>query len=172
MRLVDFLKALLEAHAQTLQRLAALFGEETLFAMLEEAGDSSAKEMTLESLEIKLTWFKESIPDTKFDLYREIEGTVNEFRLSPVLEFHLWAYPYYRVFIESSLGLSAQIDSTDGVAGNIMVEEAIRQAAAWMRRLPIPPAISAQAERAAQIPWLRFRSEILKRIGQRPVQPV
>jgi hypothetical protein len=52
------------------------------------------------------------------------------------------------------------------------VDEAVAQAQAWMRSLGLPAAIAPQAERAAEIPWLRFRSEILPRLGRRPLGPV
>jgi hypothetical protein len=173
-RLVEFLISMLEAHALTLQRLAAFFGEERLLEMLEEAGeaqDTGASETPPPLIEAE--WLDQATAFTSHaSAYAELESAVHDFKLPAVLEFHLWAYPYYRSFIESPLDLNSRIRSNGGEAGTLLVNDAITQAEAWIKRLPIPPAVSQQAERAAQIPWLRFRTNTLKKIGRRPLGPV
>lgn len=175
MRFVDFLIALLEAHAQTLQRLAALFGEERLLEMLESAGeDETGKGATQRPEPAALThpeWIQ-SVEDGSGSAYAELEGAIHEMNLPAVLEFHLWAYPLYRAYIESSFDLGSKIQGAGSSAGTSMVNEAVAYAEEWIKCLPMPPGISQQAERAAQIPWLRFRAEVLKRIGKRPLGPV
>ena len=176
MRLVDFLIALLEAHAETLKRLAAFFGEERFLEILEESGEDSddpakrpdpvithLRPQDLESGNLHVS---------SSSAYQELEGAVHDFNLPAVLEFHLWAYPHYRAFIESPLELTSRIPGPGGDTGTALVEEAVAQAQAWVRTLHIPPQIGAQAERAAHVPWLRFRTNVLKRIGKRPLGPV
>lgn len=177
MRLVDFLIALLEAHAETLKRLAALFGEERLLEILEASGDDDLGTDPTKRRGPVVTRLQpkdlESAPGASgSSTYQELEGAVHDFGLPAVLEFHLWAYPHYRAFIESPLELSSRIPGPGGETGTALVEEAVAQAQAWVRSLHIPPQIGIQAERAAHVPWLRFRTNVLKRIGKRPLGPV
>ena len=168
MKLVDFLIQLLEAHAQTLQRLAALFGEPGLLQLLEEAGELP----DLPPIEtLKPEYFQPPHPG-EYPAYAQLEGAVREVKLPAVLEFHLWAYPHYRAFIESSIDLNSRIQGAGGDAGQALVDEAVARAQNWVQRLPMPPGLGLQAERAAHIPWLKFRSNVLKRIGRRPMGPV
>lgn len=172
MRLVEFLTAILEAHAETLKRLAALFGEENLVQLLEMAGDENDEAPPppeLKSIEL----FEEPSPFSATDsTYTELEGSVRELNLPAVLEFHLWAYPHYRAFIESPLDLNSRIPGPGGDAGIALVNEAVEQADTWVRELPMSDVVRDQACRAAHVPWLRFRTQVLKRIGKRPMGPV
>jgi len=176
MRLVEFLIFLLEAHAETLKRLSALLGEEHLMEILEAAGDAES-DMSgpagAPAVSEKVIALFES-PGAAFggSAYQELEGAVQELNLPEVLQFHLWAYPHYRAFIESPLELDSRIPGPGAEAGAALVEEAVQQAQAWIRGLHLPPQISQQVERAAYVPWLRFRTEVLKRIGRRPLGPV
>lgn len=170
MRVVDFLIQLLEAHAQVLHRLAALFGEAELIELLESSGDEAPT--ADEQPRINLAWFDSTRVTGSASAYAELEASVREFGLVPHLEFHLWAYPHYRAFVESRLDLSATICSPSGEAGVALVDEAVASAQAWVRRLPLASVGSKQAEVAAHVPWLRFRTTVLKRIGRRPMGPV
>jgi hypothetical protein len=170
-RLVEFLIYLLEAHAQTLHRLAALFGEDLLLHMLEESGDRMADEAA--PPRFRPEWFEPPAPGGSHSSpYAELEGAVHELKLPAVLEFHLWAYPHYRSLIESGLELDARIPGPGGDVGVELVDEAVEQAEAWVKRLPIAQDFALQAQRAAHVPWLRFRTQVLKRIGKRPMGPV
>ena len=115
--------------------------------------------------------------DTTAQAMAEIQSAVNALNLPEVLEFYVWAYPHYRAFMESGIDLSyriPRITATGGPSesGVSLVEEAVAQAKDWFRKLPIHPSQAAAAERAAEIPWLRFRTEVLKRVGRRPLGPV
>lgn len=176
MRLVDFLISVLQAHGQTLGRLAAFFGEERFFEMLEEAGEDMERSLPpskfVNTTGAEVIWLDSPGPGSNSNAYAELEGAVRDMNLPAMLEFHLWAYPHYRAFIESSLDLNSRIRGPGYESGAALVDEACMQAEAWIKRIPIPAALAPQAERAAQIPWLRFRSEVLKRIGKRPLGPV
>lgn len=180
MRLVDFLVLLLSAQAETLKRLGAFFGEENLVAMLEDAGESF-DDRRLAGLEpakfastsvASVTWISASTPHTNANAYAELEGTVRELDLPEVLEFHLWAYPHYRAFIESAVDLDARLPPGGGESGTALIEEACSSAEAWVKALPIPPSVAAAAYKAAHVPWLRFRTEALKKMGRRPLGAV
>ena len=173
MRLVDILISLLEAHAQTLQSLATLVGEERLLRLLEEAGELDQDYLT--SPLPKPEWFDPPMSSSDAGSYTELEGAVREFGLPEVLEFNLWAYPPYRSFVESDFPLESRVrmNSNKGEKREIeWIEEIVNSAQTWIRRLPLPSEISTQAERAAEIPWLRFRATVLKRIGKRPLRVV
>jgi hypothetical protein len=169
-RLVEFLIHLLQTQALTLQRLAAFFGEDALLEMLEIAGESEEKNPS--SFKMNQNWFAQPQPIPPSSPYTELEGAVREMNLPAVLEFHLWAYPFYRVLIESSLNLNSRIKGDENQVPEALIEESVSQAKAWIRKLPIRPELSAQAERAALIPWLRFRTLVLKKIGKRPIASV
>jgi hypothetical protein len=171
-RLVEFLIALLEAHSETLKRLAALFGEENLIQLLEMAGDEPESETSRVQV-IDLSRFEPPSPFSATDsTYAELEGAVREMNLPAFLEFHLWAYPHYRAFIESPLDLNSRIPGPGGDAGVALVDEAVSQAEFWVRSLPMSDLVRDQASRAAHVPWLKFRTQVLKRIGKRPMGPV
>ncbi len=174
---------LLEAQAQTLHRLAALFGDDILLHMLEEAGERADAEATkktalsnrgeerpTKSPLFEPSWFEAPSAKGYSSPYTELESAVHEFKLPSVLEFHLWAYPTYREFVESGLELDARI--ADGDFGQKLVDEATRRAEEWVNTLSIAQEFVLQAKAAAHVPWLRFRTQTLKRIGKRPLGPV
>lgn len=176
MRLVDFLILLLSAQADTLKRLGAFFGEENLVEMLEDIGETIEGALPPTQWAGKagasVIWIDPQSSYSNANAYAELEGAVRELDLPEVLEFHLWAYPHYRKFIESAMDLSARMAPGGGEAGPSLIEEACNQAEAWSRALPIPPSVAAAAHKAAQIPWLRFRTEALKKMGRRPLGAV
>ena len=160
---------LLQAHAHTLQRLAALLGEDVVIEILELAGERNA-EVSGAGLATKAP-IKPGKLRTAEASYGEIEHAVNQIKLSPMLEFYLWSYQPYRELIESSIELNAVID-TDGGAINEFVEHSVASAHAWVRSLHLPPDIAKQTEAAASVPWTRFRMHVLTSAGRRPFASV
>jgi hypothetical protein len=171
MRLVDFLILVLEAHGRTLQRLAALFGEEPLLELLELAGENTSEDEACPALGAR--WF--TAPSTGGSpgaAYAELESSVHDLSLAAQLEFHVWAYPHYRAFIESPLELGARLASGGQASedpATAVIDEAVARARDWLKKLPIPPELWNQAESAASVSWVRFRTEALKKAGRRPL---
>jgi len=165
----EFLIHILRAQAQTLQHLAAFFGEAELLELLESAGES-APDLPEPSFKIKKEWLPTLTgPDTP-STYLELEGAVHDLHLSAVLEFHLWTYPFYRIIIESSANLKAKVPDQPGARVlEVLVDEAMIQAQTWVRTLPVPPTLLIQTRSIAQVPWLRFRTTVLGKTGRRPV---
>ena len=164
MKLVEFLIETLHAHAQTLQRLAALVGEERLINLLE---NETRRDPASPPIVLNSQWFVEPASTNDLDAsvaYRHLEGAVHELKLPATLEFHLWAYPYYRLMIESPIHLHSRIVDKDEKS---LIDEAIRHAQIWFASLLIPAALQPQAQRAAEIPWIRFRATLLKKMGRR-----
>lgn len=173
MQLSEFLVHLLEAHAQSLSRLAAFFGEDEFVEMLE-----SADEDRLQSLDSRfpLELLLET-PDPRAGVpqssaYQRLEGAVQGLGLPATLEFHLWAYPFYRILIEGTVDLTSKLRDQGEATVVGLVDEAVEQAAAWIKSLPVPPSVSPAAESAAQIPWVRFRTTVLIKAGHRPLGAV
>ena len=175
MRLVEFLIHVLDAHAQVLQRLAALLDEEALIAVLELAGEqqeSDPERYPTPILKLRPEWFDRHSATGHSTAYAELESAVHGMKLGSQLVFHLWAYPPYRAFVESEYDLDTRILGPGGEAGTRIVDDTIQMARLWVEELPLPPQVRARAAQAAEIPWLRFRTEVLKRIGRRPLGPV
>jgi hypothetical protein len=169
-KLVDFLVSLLEAHAQALTRLAALMTEESLLEVLERAGES---EEELESPVLKSLphWARGGHPTGVAAAYAQLETAVRGFGLPQFLLFHLWTYPHYRALIENATDLNAIIpegdDSTPSDMASSLVDESVEQAKLWVRSLGLAPDLGARAEKAAEVPWLKFRAAMLAKLGKR-----
>jgi hypothetical protein len=169
--LVDICREVLLAHAQTLQRLAALLGEERLLEFLEQQPQPEETEGT----DLGVTW-NECFRERNFapnagpaeNAYQSLEGTVKEAGIAAFLEFYLWAYPPYRTLIESPMTLHAAL--IPGEMAIQLVEGLVKAADLWLRSLALPPRIAPRAEQAAQVPWIRFRSAFLAKIGERPLR--
>ncbi len=189
MRLAEFLSQVLATHGEVLLRLAALIGEEELLELLEKAEElhptdgpypdddpEGLKEFARWEL-----WLKERLVaspgESAPQAMAEIQSSVSGLDLPEVLEFYVWAYSGYRAYVETSLGLALRIPrqgptGAPSESGLQLTDDAIARAKTWFRRLPLPPHLAATAERAAEVPWLRFRTEVLKRVGRRPLGPV
>lgn len=167
MQIVELLISLLETQAQTLKRLAAFFGEEKLVDILESSPDLSCSP----PLPIKRNWIQETSQNLSHDrVYQKLEGCVRDQNLSASLEFHLWAYPCYRAWIEASLDLTAEIQLRDDPHEDrlhLFVEEIRNEATKWAQNLAIPTPLKPAAEQAAQIPWLRLRTKLFQKAGRR-----
>ena len=165
-KLIDFLIHVLEAQANTLQRLAAFFGEDEFLEILESVDEPELK--IAKEFKIPNVSKRTSATDTA-TCYARLEGAVREMKLPAFLEFHLWAYPFYRLMIESSYDLYSPLSrDRDRAMTDHLVNESVAHAQAWIKTLPIHPELSLAAERTALIPWLRFRTEFFKKMGRSP----
>jgi len=172
-KLVEFLVSLLEAHAQALTRLAALMSEESLLEVLERAGE---REDELESKALKSMphWARGGHPTGVAAAYAQLETAVRGFGLPQFLLFHLWTYPHYRALIENATDLNALIPEGPSGEGaqpsgmaSLLIDESVEQARLWVRSLRLAPDLSARAEKAAEVPWLKFRAAMLAKLGKR-----
>ena len=174
MTLVEFVIHLLTAHSHVLQRLAAFFGEEKLLELLEELSnpsDGSHPTPIPPPFHYEKNWFSRApLQLAKTSPYTELEGSVRELNLSSVLEFHLWAYPFYRQWIESALDLKMTIHPTPG--GEVIVQETLAQARWWINQLPVHPSLAEQVRVLGMAPWLRFQSDVTKQLGKRPLHSI
>lgn len=170
MRLVDYLIFLLKAQAETLRNLHDLFGERVFLAILENAGER--EKVQSQDEEKKPIWLPCACTPSGQSPYEELQDAVRDFKLPEVLEFYLWAYPHYRMFIESSLDLNSCLEGSNLELATALVDDAIKHGHAWIDQLPLPPEFKTKAMGEAKGPWLKFRTDVLKIIGRRPLERV
>jgi hypothetical protein len=168
-RLVDFLIGILKTHAESLNRLAALFGEDLLFDMLENAPEEFPSEALTAEWEKLFAYFAPlptsgPLGDAEA-AYRRLESEVSDQKMAEFLEFHVWAFPFYRTFAESALDLRAPVQNAESAAK--LIDSAVQAAKAWRQNLPIAEEFRARAESAAAHPWIRYRTELMDRFGTR-----
>lgn len=182
MRWVDFLILLLEAYSETLCILSSHLGEEKLVQILENY-EEHFHEVTKGSFTeraqnlLKTLRLLEDPPEEDPGVaYQALEITIRDLQIPLALEVHLLSYPFYRIFIESRFELHSRLPASisyqQSDQGLLLVNEVINQAEAWIKNMPIPFTLHQQMESTIRVPWLRFRTLTLKRIGQRPVGPV
>lgn len=180
MRLAEFLVYTLRSHAETLTRLAALLGEDQLITLLEAMPDPGpTRKLTPEIQSLFLDPAQNQVhPDVPGKLvppsspYQEIEGAVQEVRLPVVLEFYVWAYPFYRMFIESPMDLNSLLADADDERTLALVDQAIQAAREWTKLLPLPPQLAIRADQVVKTPWIKFRTDVLRALGKRPMRAI
>ncbi len=175
MRVSDFLIEILSAHAQTLTRLAALLGEESLMEVLEKSGEQPT--VPAADLSPLLDLLEKSLepPPPKITLHRsgstylKIKSSVDGMNLPEILEFYVWSYLPYRLIIESPVDLDRKFATSSEpqtAFAPTLLSQVMICANHWVRNLPLPPDLSKQAEQAARIPWLKFRMDLLRALGK------
>ncbi len=170
MKLTEFLILLLQTQSFTLQKLAGILGEELLLELLEIAGDET-QTPEWKGSPIESSWFEPPRAGNHRMPYAEIEGAVRELHLPATLEFHLWAYPYYRLIVESSISLNSIVSKNKDTV-ECLVAHALEHANHWIKALPIEPEHSRQIEQAALAPWLKFRSQVFRKLGNNHLSAV
>lgn len=171
MKLADLLAQILESHGEGLKRLAAYFGEEAFMELIESGTPEEPAHQAKLTAIAKKTQGVERIQTLEMDQgYREIQSRVRDLGLPEFLEFYLWAFPPYRALIENSVELGASLPRENQALSRELVDGVIHGAEFWIRSLPIPTASFAAAERAYQVPWIRFRDVALRKLGISPLQ--
>lgn len=177
MKLIDFVILLLKAHAATLKSLSELFGDEILLELIERAADKEDRgdgaKAPLPALDFHPEWLTKALIPANAEAgamsYRQIKQEVDSFRLSPILEFYLWSYPFYRMLIESPLDLNSDFQGTRSQdAGGILVEKAMQAAELWMKDLAIPPELGAETQNKTREIWNEFQKIVLNKIRSQP----
>ncbi|MCC7440407.1 MAG: hypothetical protein IT285_02170 [Bdellovibrionales bacterium] len=173
MRLVDFLVLVLQAHGRLLVDLKEIFGADLLLRIL---ANYKPTELALQGSKLwELFPLKPRSSHSPFP-FETLEKPVKEMRLNEDLEFFVWAYPYYRTFVESNVDLNETLPFQDQQVVLALAEEATSMARAWAEAVPLPPEaeseLRSRAQEASRQHWVRFRSELFKRNGQSPFQRV
>lgn len=190
MRYIDLLILILEAHAQALSRMAGTLGDETLAEVL----DSSAEKFEdhPETLATLLQPLRELLPrlapeealgKDRFQSrraaslsasrkhahaeYAEIEGAVKDFHLGGLMEFHLWCFPIYRLFAESSIPLTLVFEKDAPVMAEL-IASILQCNEEWTRQLSQSPGVANELLKITNPAWVKFRASALRLLGQRP----
>ena len=169
MRLFEFLIEILQAQASTLQTLSSFLGEEKIKNILNKTNESISSDKNAHTQIAHFIQPATAMPVTSKP-YSSLKTAVESFHLSNELEFHLWSYPHYRAFIESSLDLNSMIQTPWDSTALALTEEAIAQANTWLQSLPLSSQEHAKIKEPVSLHWLRFRSIILKKCGKSPLQ--
>ena len=182
MRFVEFLIRLLTAHADTLQALSQILDEDQFIALLENYPENTDGIFKAPSPEQIAVFEEVHFPPTPLkperrvfnprSPYQELDWAVQELHLPSLLGFYIWTYPPYRKWIESKVDLNARIASANSPELLGIIEQAADDAKHWVRQLTIPPQMTARVDAAVNKSWLKFRAEVLKSLGKRPMQPV
>lgn len=176
LKFIDLILAVLKSHGESLRELSHVLGEEETAAILELAGDAMPESPMRDLIrELPLKPAPSTAPADrllKSTPYLQIETAVREMRLPATLEFYVWTYPHYRALIESSVDLDAKFSSVPDRAQVNLIEEFVRQARAWVRILPMPPTEALKAEKAVESCWIRFRANVLPRLGAKAMRAV
>ncbi len=175
MTLEQYIITLLETQAKTLTRLAALLGSPAFLVILEESGDLQPV-FSLEEAKVDLKWFSFK-PKVVSQGFSAIPGAIQVLHLPPTLEFHLWCYPFYRALIESPLPLKATLSTTPHHQQRL-VDLTVQAAQTWANNLlaplhpnaTMPLTAREQVMQVAFAPWLRFRTQMLKKMGHPPIK--
>jgi hypothetical protein len=164
--LANLISELLKAHAESLHALASILGEEALLELLEKTAQNYNSNPV--DFDPDPEWFMIE-PNSSESAFFEIEEAAQSLKLSFHLEFYLWNYPFYRALIESPIHPQSKLLSSSKAPGaEILVEETIKHAQQYIRRLPIPAALRSQVNSEAFAPWLRFRTQAFKKLGKKP----
>lgn len=199
LKLGEILGLVLEAHGECLKALYVLFGEEVLIEILERTDEVATERSGGACLSQRLRQcFMEDrrVADRihgEPDWPLLLERRVQSLSLPAVLEFYVWAYPPYRLWIESDLNLNwilrcaEQIEdpgsdesggsghpaiSIRAQAENLVVEDWTARAESWISSLGLPEKIHGQVMRLTQPVWVRFRARVLSQAGGRRMSSV
>jgi hypothetical protein len=167
----DLLALLLQTQAETLMRLGALFGEDTLLDMLENS-DEPREDSPERAKPLLSQWTEPSairgVPDSGA-AYARISNAVSGRGIPEFFEFHVFAWPYYRVWVEGEIDFNRVIRVD---AAPVIAEAALAASRAFVDRLPMPDEYRPRARAAAEVPWVKFAGDVKARAGARRLSAV
>ena len=170
MRLTQFLSLLLQAQAEVLKQLGALFGEDALIELLEERDDTLVSLRSEKHAALALWREQQQHGTPSFNPMGELQGSVRETGVPEVFEFYLWAFPLYRDWIESDLELDSVFPKDSREQLTLLINDTIEQGKRWVHSLPIPSTLGPKIEKATEGPWVRFRTQVLALSGQKTLK--
>lgn len=179
LKLGEILALALESHGEVLKVLYTLFGEEVLIEVLERTDEVASERSTETTLppHLRKCFMEDRRVSDQLngppDWSALLEKRVVAIGLPAVLGFYIWAYPPYRMWIESDLDLNLilnQVDAHDALPDSsqtLVADDWVNRADSWLSAIGLPEKIHQQVHRAAHPIWIRFRSRLLSHIGAR-----
>jgi len=174
MPFVDFIGEFLSAHAHALQRLAALMSEGVLIKLLEEEHTMPPSNAVLEHcLTIWENPAQDIVTGDGESPYLSLNEWIATYKLPAFLEFHVWSYPPYRTIIEGALTLDAHSKKDISPRAYEKLFDLSRaEAQAWVKAQKLDEPLLSAAIQTVDFAWLRFRTQMLKRLGINPLRQV
>ena len=169
MRIVDFLILTLRTHGGLLSDLSSLVGAPALnriLAAYDPAQLALQQSKLFEHFPLKPRSASAGFP------FEELEAAVGALKLSEQLEHYVWAYPYYRTFIEGNVDIQERLPLANTKVLTDLAEEAGAQALSWINGLPLLAEERSKAEELSRNRWVRFRAELFKGTGKNPLRTV
>ncbi len=172
MRLVEYLVEVLTTQAQVLIEMRDLFGETVLLHALENRGEPPNESLSPDANIFKPPLTAEALDDSPYTL---LQSAVRGAHLPAALEFHLWAYPHYRAWIESQAALHWRTRPSltpPEESESLLILPALQTARSWVASFGFTPEIETKIARRVEQHWIRFRSKILQKLGRASIRPL
>lgn len=162
----DFLGEFLSAHADALGRLAEFMSEDILVELLEDERPHTPNP-ALKKI-IDQIWDPTVIGEFGNSPYQKLELWVKAHKLPSMLEFHVWAYPAYRMLIEASLTPESgtKIDMNSKLFDEL-IAQCRSEGIAWITSQKLEGTLKTEAEKCVDQAWIKFRAQFLKRLGRK-----
>ncbi len=159
MKLWEMLLPLLKTQAEVLLALTEACEPSTLLAHLRKAHDGTNAPEGLMDL---IT----SAPQNsggRLNLLEELDALPKKLPINRELEPFLWDYQPYRLIVESQVDLESPL-------GSDWIDEITSLGKAWIQSLGEAVDLPADTLRSIEAPWIRFRSDCLRKIGLRSLR--
>lgn len=153
MKLVEYLSLVLQKHGAVLLELKNRYSESILVEILERQQKVDYQPFVPELASSEVAAY-ESFP------YEILEQTVKNIKLPAGLEFYIWAYPYYREFIESPLKLDQTLFTQDTILVQKLSKDAILFSEAWALSIPAKEPFKSEITRVVTHHWKGFEKDV------------
>lgn len=166
-------QTVLRTQAELLKSLEASYGEDGAIELLESAEPTEALQ-ALEEEVLRAEWFEplsaaseEEATAQGASAYAELEQFARDLGLQERLEFHLWAFPGYRLLVESALPLTSTLRARDAKLDPPAEVMRLLQRffEEWLRSLPMAPDQHLSWQKRLHAEWLKLRSQLHKKLG-------
>lgn len=171
MLLADFLGEFLGAHAEALGRLADLMSEDIVIQLMEDERPHTPSPELKQIVD--QIWDPKNTIQVTESPYMTIEQWVRQHRIPKQVEFYVWAYPAYRMIIESSLTPeSNSVLKPDDKRYDALFAACRNEGLAWIRSQKLDEPLHTAAEKSVDLAWVKFRANMLKRLGRKTLSVV
>jgi len=170
MRVVDYLILILRTHGRLLSDLSGLMGEDLLIRHLAQV---TIPPPVLEKPRLFEIFPLRTRPATEPFPFEQIEESVSGLNLGEGLEHYVWAYPFYRTFIENDIDLNEKLPMDQDTTLHALCEEVLEESRQWIQALPIEnDEARSKAHDLSESVWTWFRSQLYRENGQNPLKTV
>ncbi|MCM0606614.1 MAG: hypothetical protein KA715_11035 [Xanthomonadaceae bacterium] len=171
MLLADFLGEFLGAHAEALGRLSSLMSDDIVVQLMEDERTHTPS-TELKQL-VDQVWNPKNTILVSESPYMTIEQWVRQHRIGKQLEFYVWAYPAYRMIIESALTPeSNSLLKHDDKKWDELFAACRNEGIEWIKSQKLDEPLHTASLKSVDLSWVKFRANMLKRLGRRTLSQV